>query len=369
MLKKVTLSVCLAFCFLSGVAQEEKQLSYADQLLALEKELDSLSIFHLLDSILLLPSPISSELNVRMGFNSSVTSAGRDYDIDQTGLSPGISYFHKSGIYSDVSAFWNSNASPNYNPTIFSIGYLGSVKNNWGYSIDYEHWFYNPKDSSDNPLTHSISGGINYDIKKISLNLDYSYLFGQATSHRMIGSATINLDFGKWWSFKKVSLLPSATIAIGNGEITNLRITQQQLNQENINRIARIQALTKLTDEQINYVRLLANRAFRNDLITQQQLTSIRSAIRRNNSISEQQLAELNQLVQEGFQQQSFVDETSFGVLNYSLTLPLSLSTNSLNFLLSYTYSIPVKLPGEFFEVNPIGYFGAAISYRISLNK
>ena len=111
----------------SSFSQESQELSYAEQLLALEEELDSLSIFNLLDSVLLLSAVQKSELNVRVGLTSSVTSAGRDYNIDQTGYSAGLSYFHKSGGYLDLAGYYNTNVEPSYNPTILSAGYLGSL--------------------------------------------------------------------------------------------------------------------------------------------------------------------------------------------------------------------------------------------------
>ncbi len=350
-----------------GFAQEETDLSYADQLLALEQELDSISIFNLLDSVISLELSIANEFNVRFGFTSSVTSAGRDFDINQSGISTGVSYFHKTGVYGDLTGFWNSKVTPNYNPTILSLGYLGNGKGNWSYSFDYEHWFYNPRDSSDHTLTHSLSTSFSYSYKKLNLNLDYSFLFGKTSSHRIIGSAFTSWDLGKWWHFKKVSLLPSASIAIGDGNITTLRITRQQLSQQNIDRIGGIQALAELTEDQRRYLLLLIGRAFRNGQISEQQRNNIRNNIILANSVTEQQLTNLNEIAEQGFQQESFENDTSFGVLNYSFTLPLSLSTDKLSILLSYTYSIPVKLPGEFFEFDPIGYFGLSLSYRISL--
>ena len=137
-----------------GYGQES--LSYADQLKQLEEELDSLSIFNLLDSILLLDTSPTSEFNVRLGYTSSVTSAGRDYNINQSGSIQGLSFYHKSGLYADLSGYWNSGVTPSYNPIVISGGYLGSFSRKLSYSLDYEHWFYHKDDSSQNDLTNSI---------------------------------------------------------------------------------------------------------------------------------------------------------------------------------------------------------------------
>ncbi|MEQ9403694.1 MAG: hypothetical protein RIM99_08930 [Cyclobacteriaceae bacterium] len=353
---------------LLSFTQSTDELSYAEQLEALELELDSLSIFNLLDSVLLLGSSPKSELNIRYGFTSSVTSGGRDYNINQTGYSGGLSYFHKSGTYVDVSGYWNSNVNPGYNPTILSTGYLGSFSKKWNFSFDYEHWFYNPQDSSENELTNSLGTSLSYDFKIGYASIDYSYLFGKKTSNRLIGSLAGTINLGKWWMFKSVSVFPTFNIMAGNGNVTTLRITNQQISEENQLRIGRIDSLSMLTDNQRAYLAFLVNKAYENGDISLRRRNMILNDLRLASSLSQEELDGLVQIAENGIDNEEFTDGSAFGILNYSFTIPLSLSTNRISILLSYTYSIPVKLPGEFFEVDPIGYFGASILYRIPFN-
>ncbi len=344
---------------------QDSELSYAEQLLALEQEMDSLSIFNLLDSILLQNETQKSMLNARFGITSSVTSAGRDYNINQTGYSTGLSYFHKSGAYLDLSGYWNSNVTPTYNPTILSGGYLGSFSSKWSYSLDYEHWFFNPKDSSENELTNSLGTSLSYDFKKGYISLDYSYLFGQRTSQRIIGNLTGTIKLGKWGKFKDVNLFPTASIMAGNGNVTTLRITTEQVNTEFRNTVEGFNKLSELTDAERQQLRrfILAN-----DRIPRQRKNRFLAVIALYEEIdpTPEELAELNQIVANGVEQEEFVDSEEFGVLNYSFSLPLSLSSKRVSILLSYTYSVPVQLSSEIFEVEPLGYFGASISYRIT---
>ena len=198
--RTVTILVLLLLAFTS---KSQDTLSYAEQLKAIEEEMDSLSIFNLIDSLFTLDIKPKSELNIRFGFTTNVTSAGRDYEISQSGISPGLSYYHKSGFYSDLAGYWNSGIEPNYNPTVFSVGYLGTFNNpNWSYTIDAERWFYNPKDSSDNPLTYSVGSSISYDFKWGFASVDYSLLFGEETANRIIPNITGTINLGKWWIFK-----------------------------------------------------------------------------------------------------------------------------------------------------------------------
>ncbi len=362
MFRKVTIVWLL--CQSSFSMAQDTSSSYAEQLLALEQEMDSLSIFNFLDSVLLQTDLQTSMLNLRFGMTSSVTSAGRDYNINQTGYSAGLSYFHKSGAYLDLSGYWNTDVTPSYNPTILSGGYLGSFNSKWSYSLDYEHWFYNPNDSSENDLTNSLGTSLSYDFKKGYIGVDYSYLFGQKTSHRIIGSLTGMIKIGKWGMFKDINFFPTASIMAGNGNVTTLRITTEQVTEDFRITVQGFNKLSELTDAQREQLKRYIQR---NDQLPRQRKHRLLAIIDYYEEFdpSPEELAELNQLVENGVEQEEFVDAEQFGILNYSFSVPLSLSTDRISILLSYTYSIPIQLSSEIFEVEPLGYFGASVSYRI----
>ncbi len=363
MRRTVTIFVLLAVIFPSF---SQENLSYAEQLKALEDEMDSLSIFNLIDSLFASDLTSSSELNVRLSFTTNVTSAGRDYNINQSGVSPGISYYHKSGLYGDLAGYWNSGLDPIYNPTILSLGYLGGFKNpKWGYSLDAERWFYNPNDSSENPLLYAIGGSVNYDFKFGFASVDYSFLFGDQTANRIIGNLSGNIALGKWWIFKDITLFPSVSLIVGNSDITQLRITRNQVRDRTAERISSLNTFENLTENQRKIMSSLIIGAFRRGIITESQRNSLLVDLATTSSLSPESQAALIQIANTEYETAEFVDSDEFGLLNYAFTLPLSLSVNRINILLSYTYSIPVQLPGEFINVEPIGYFGASISYRI----
>ncbi|MEP5611542.1 MAG: hypothetical protein ABJP45_04800 [Cyclobacteriaceae bacterium] len=343
---------------------QESNLSYAEQLLALEQEMDSLSIFNFLDSLLLQNNIQPNQLSLRVGVTSSVTSAGRDYNINQTGYSAGLSFFHKSGGYLDLSGYWNSDVTPTYNPTILSGGYLGTLAAKWTYSLDYEHWFFNPKDSSDNSLTNSFGTSLSYDFKKGYLGVDYSFLFGKETSHRIIASLTGTIKAGEWGPFKSISVFPTASMMAGNGNVTTLRITTEQVSDEFRFTISKFNQLSELTDDQREVLKIFIAR---NDQIPRDRKNRLLTLITLYEEIdpTANELAELNLFVENGVESEEFIDSKEFGILNYSFSLPISLSTDRFSVLLSYTYSIPIQLSSEIFKVEPLGYFGASISYRI----
>lgn len=363
MYRNVTILVLLLIT-LPSVSQETN-LSYAEQLKAIEDEMDSLSIFNLIDEVFASEDP-PNELSIRMGFTTNVTSAGRDYDISQSGMSAGASYYHKSGLFGDLAGYWNSGVEPNYNPTILSVGYLGNFKNKkWSYSLDGERWFFNPNDSSSNPLTYSVGASLNYDFEWGFASVDYSFLFGEQTANRFISSLTGTIGFGKWWVFNNVSLYPSVSMMTGNSDITQLRITDQEVSAQTANRINRLTSFADLSMEQKKFIGLLILRAFENGVIDESTRNQLLIDLRNSASLTPENKTALETIANEGYQTEELVDGDRFGTLNYAFTLPLSLSTDRLFILLSYTYSIPVQLPDEFIEVEPIGFFGASISYRI----
>jgi hypothetical protein len=133
----------------------------ADSLLLSSSDLfgesDSLSIFQLIDSLLKAPDrkETGSSLVTRFGYNSNVVSSGRPFGIDQFGLTSGLSYYHKSGLYVDATGYWSQQYDPNYYLTIASAGYFNSIKK-WTYNLEYSHYFYNTASGSDiyNPYTN-----------------------------------------------------------------------------------------------------------------------------------------------------------------------------------------------------------------------
>ena len=365
MCRTITIVVLLILALPPSFSQEN--LSYAEQLKAIEDEMDSLSIFNLIDSLFILQDGPASELNLRIAFTTNVTSGGRDYDLDQSGISSGISYYHKSGFYGDIAGYWNSGIEPNYNPTVLSFGYLGNIKRSkWGYSMDFERWFYNPNDTTDSPLTNSLGGSLSYDFKWGFAAVDYSYLFGEQTASRIIATLTGTINIGRFWIFDNISLFPSASIMAGNNDVTQL-LVPNQINEQTANRIRQLTTFANLTERQQGFIFRLVQRSFNNGTIDLQTRNRLLSLLREAENLTEEEIAALNEVVDQDEELTKPVNE--FGVLNYAFTLPLSLSTGRFNILLSYTYSIPLLLPGEasedFVRIEPLGFFGASVSYRI----
>ncbi len=288
------------------------QGSQADSVYNYE-ELDSLSIFQLIDSILALETNYSM-VNVRLSYTSRVTSAGRDLSIKQYGFTPGLSFYHHSGFYADVAGYWNSQLTPKYSLTVATAGYLAAPSDWLSYNLSAERSFYaaEAEDSTITAPPNGLNGTVFFNAKWIYTSVDYTYLFGEGSAHRLQASISGSYGFKKTLFFDKVKLLPSISALFGNADIVSYRFS------------------VDVTDPRVR--RLLR-----------------RSPRLRNQSLSLQ-------------------SENVFGLMNVSLSAPVSLRYKNFSMLLSYTCNIPVELPGEALaDTSPNSYFSASLGYIIPI--
>ncbi|MEP3388879.1 MAG: hypothetical protein ABJO02_11865 [Reichenbachiella sp.] len=335
-------------CYAQNELKEELAKLDAELDAIFENEADSASLFALIDE-LLKPTPKQSQLQVRMGYSSRVTSAGRDFGIDQQGLTPGISFYHHSGLYADATGFWNSEFDPKYNLTVLTIGYIGQIAQKTTYNLSYDHSFFSEKDDTQT-LTNSLGGSITQDFKYAYTGLDYSFSFGSETAHRLIWNLTGNFGFKGFKPFKRITVLPSVAVLFGNQNIT----TQYT----RTNHLTRFQ--NSSDREMVFFADRLRQAGYTNT--TAGFLVRLRDAVNSGE--------ELNAFQSQAYEYLFLSNSTedTFSLMNYYLTLPILFETKKVNFYLSYNYNIPRNLDGAEYEFQSNGYFGFAISYNLSLS-
>jgi len=274
---------------------------YYDSILLDELLADSASFFLMLDN-LIDEKYIKSTFTPRIGYSGQITNAGRSIGVDQYGFNAGVSYYHKSGIFADISGYWNSDQIPNYNTTITDLGYMGNFTPQWGFWASYTHYFFSaPEDESITfPFTNAINASTNYYIKKLSLGLDYSFTFGDETAHRIRLNSSYSFSKNNWWIFDRVSLTPNLSLLMGNANVVTWQINSARM-QELINRVGL--------------------RMYRNLM---------------NN--------DPDQLEEATY---SAVESNAFGIMNYSLFIPVTFTIKKVSLMVNYTLNRPVALPGE----------------------
>lgn len=185
---------------------------------------DSLNIFNLIDSLLMLEElEPRSQLAVRLGYNSNVLSTGRTLGIEQFGLSPSISFYHKLGFYADVTGYWSKDFDPTYYLTVLSGGYMHTFSKYVSITGTYDRYIYNtdiPDQYIDFKNTLSITPY--FDYKFLSARIDYSFFFGNQTAHRIMPAVGLNLVKHNFLKIQKISLIPTAYLLLGNQKSTEI---------------------------------------------------------------------------------------------------------------------------------------------------
>ena len=315
--------------------------------LELELAADTMDIMDLIDNLLNVDYR-HSQLSMRLGYTSNITYAGRNFGIDQHGFGAGATYYHKSGLFADVSGYWNSDLNPNYNPTIASLGYLGKFTKKWTYTVGYDHYFYNKPDSSEYelyyPFTNSLNASTYYELGKFTLAADYSYLFGEESTHRVRGNLMYTFSKRNWGFIDRFVFMPMASILLGNADIFQLTPVYPE-----------VTLRTRYDVRQLMYDTYGMN---------------VVMHLWRNNR---NRYLELEKLTYEQNKDQ-FIDyeitsNNVFGIMNYSLSAPFYFYVNNFTFALSYHYNIPVALPGEDLNLEPNSYIGATLMYNIPFIK
>jgi len=303
-IKRWLLSCLFAASSVTTVAQDAGSfLSSSDSVLTFQ---DSLSIFQLIDSLLLMDDLHTSQLAVRFGYNSNVLSAGRTLGIENFGLTSGISYYHWTGIYADVSCFWSSDFDPSYYLTIASVGYMHDFSKNFSVMAGYDHYFYTADDEDSYiPYTNTLAVTPMLEFKPVIFSLNYALYFGDAHVHRIMPSLSVVLEKRNWLGIDRIAFAPTFYALFGNEIITEITYPD-----------------------------------------------TWREIIRR---------------VRLGLPWYDQTEKNVFGVMNYTLSAPLGINIKKWSFNLTYNYSIPKALPGETLTFSESSYLSGSVTYFFSL--
>jgi len=287
-----------------------------------EIEHDSLNIFALLDS--LDSYEPQSQLVVRSSYNSQVYNAGRSYGIDQYSFGSGISYYHKSGIYADVSGQYYSGITPHFNATAFTLGYSGFLSK-IGYNLAYSHTVYHKLEENslfNNTLNNNLGVGFFYYTKSVTFGLDYNYSFGSEVTdaHRLVSSMVITPKIKTNGFLKYFKSNPSVYMTFGSETLYT-----EQYN----NLVVR------------NLIRRLGRERF----------------LRAYNNGNEQLLNLIYDVEESNY----------FGPLNFQISIPVQFTYKKFTSSVSYNINLPIALPNEILDEKMSSYFGLSVHYFFSL--
>ena len=267
---------------------------------------DSEQFLSFIDSLINLPDyAIKSQMIVRLGYNSNVVADSRTLGFNQFGIAPGISYYHKTGLYADLTSYWSKEYDPNFYLTVATAGYMNSPTKWWSFMAEYSRYMYS-NTGEDIYIAYKNNVGISnfFDVKPFTFRLDYQFYFGDKQAHRINPSVMVNFQKRNLGKITRLSFYPTVSFLFGSEQIT----------------------------EYLPYSNTLIGALFRQ---------------------------------RRGLPLYYESTHTEFGVLNYSFVAPLSITMQNWFFILSYTYNIPKALAGETINLQNSGYLSASVSRRI----
>lgn len=272
---------------------------------------DSLAIFRLIDSLMTLEEDATSSLSLRIGYNSNILDAGRTLGIEQFGLSPGITYYHKSGIYADVTGYWSRDFDPKYYLTTLSVGYLHLIDDKFSVLSAFDHFFYHDADDYYIPYSNAVSVSGMLDLKPVSFRLDYSLYFGDAYANRIMPGISGNLRKKNFLGFDRITFYPSVYVLLGDEQITEIEVVRPSSLQEALMNIQKY-------GDRFGY----------------------RSK-----------------------------ERSVFGIMNYAFSAPLNLTVGNWLFNITYTYNIPRALTDEPLALDNSGYLSASVVFNLEFGR
>jgi len=272
---------------------------------------DSLSIFQLIDSLLAVADDPGSQLVTRLSYNSNVLSAGRTLGIQNFGLAPGLSYYHKTGLYVDASAYWSKDFQPKYYLSILSAGYMHDFSKHFSIMMEYDRYFYNVNSDSYVPYRNTASITPMLEFKPVTLSVNYAYYFGDAHVHRIMPGINITLQKKKWLGLNRISFVPSFYTLFGNETISSIEFVEPKNLRERIKNLRTYGTPYSIVQ----------------------------------------------------------TDKNVFGVMNYAISFPLSISYKKFSLTATYTYNIPIALSGEPLTISEGHYLSGSISYFLDLKR
>jgi len=339
------------FLFLHGglFAQEKSELdSLYDELDVLFEEADlPAGLLAKADSLFALMDLKYHSLGVRAGYLSNVLTAGRDLGIDQHGFNAGLSYFHPSGMFIDLSGYWNSEYDPSYYLTNTGIGYMHEFNEHWNASIGHDFMFYDNEIDFIFDKAARLSGF--YQSKNWEAGLDYRYLYGRESAHRLVALLNGRLTWREVGGIDRISFIPGVSVQTGNATVqyyqqseTPVQDLFQVMNQEGYPELSNREFL------RLSYLIYKGN-----------ELRSFQFLRERGFTVGQ-----IDEIIR-NYQDTQLVTNNAFGLMNIALNCGISVSEKNWNLYLSYTYNFPFALPGETFNYPQNDYASISILYTL----
>ena len=175
---------------------ESKESSNIDELLDELFVVDTLAVLQAYDELK------GRFLYASISYDEQAYFSGRDFDIDQFGLAPSLTYLSSGGTYLFAGGAYYSELDPQWDLFALGAGQFWSLgtKKQWSVSASYTHSFLG--DDSEELNTHRLSSSMSYKLDPLQLNVAGGYLFGAEPSYYLSTSVSYDATLAQIGTFE-----------------------------------------------------------------------------------------------------------------------------------------------------------------------
>lgn len=206
---KKTIALFLFFCLGLVQAQDIDEKSELDAFLDSLFAVDTLSILN----------ASSSFLYASAQYDNQVYFSGRDFEIDQYGFVPSLTYMSTKGLFVNVGALYYSALEPAWDLVAAGFGHFWYLSPDKSISVQgsYNRFFY--AEEQDGLNKNLLSTGLSYRKKKLGAGLGVGYLFGGDATYYVTLRTDYTIDLAEWGEVE-LSLRPSIDLLFSQQNIT-----------------------------------------------------------------------------------------------------------------------------------------------------
>ena len=175
---------------------ESKESSDVDELLDELFVVDTLAVLQAYDDLK------GGFLYASISYDEQAYFSGRDFDIDQFGLAPSLTYLSSGGTYLFAGGAYYSELDPAWDLFALGAGQFWSLgtKKQWSVSASYTHSFLG--EDSEGLNTHRLSSSLSYKLDPLQFNLAGGYLFGADPSYYLSTSVSYDTTLAQIGTFE-----------------------------------------------------------------------------------------------------------------------------------------------------------------------
>ena len=175
---------------------ESKESSDFDELLDELFVVDTLAVLQAYDDLK------GGFLYASISYDEQAYFSGRDFDIDQFGLAPSLTYLSSGGTYLFAGGAYYSELDPEWDLFALGAGQFWSLgtKKQWSVSASYTRSFLG--EDSEELNTHRLSSSVSYKLDPLQLHVAGGYLFGAEPSYYLSTSVSYDTTLAQIGTFE-----------------------------------------------------------------------------------------------------------------------------------------------------------------------